>query len=220
MDEQNQNSISQKDIENQKEEISDNFIDFSNTEPEELENDFGFLDFEDFEESSETEKQNMEFLNKTTTEKVSALSWIDEYKIEQEDMDNINDILNDFYNLQDARKELDDYYLEASLQVFDAFAKLFNQTIEFMDMSFVIIKLMESVSEIYKKINEEQKTTLKTFIDNVVDDLNKWTKEVLNEKTALNIHYLDASIYSSVAQLELVFNDLNKQDKTEDLELF
>ncbi len=215
------NSVSKKEEPLQDSEDME-FLDFdeeglsSNEAPQED----GFLDFEDFEESSETEKKNIEMLNKATDKKISAESWINEYDIEQEEMDNINEALDDFYTMLELESELSDNYIDVALKTLDSFYKFFDQTIEFIDMSSVIKKLMDFVSDIYSVIDKEQKSILKTFLDNVVSDLNKWTSEVINEKGALDIHYLDASIYSSIAQLEMVFDNKNKEEKTDEVELF
>jgi len=53
------------------------------------------------------------------------------------------------------------------------------------------------------------------------DDLEKWIKSIFLEKSADNVHYLDASFSNNVLEIESIFNDMELDDEDEDdLEFF
>ncbi len=202
-------------------------VNSNSTKGTETQEDVGeFIDFEDLNDLNDAEKEeqanNIKLLSKKSINKVDAKSWIEEYSIDKEEIDNITEILDDFYSMADAEKSLSENYLTLSLKVLDSFVKFFNQTIEFMELSSVINNMIYLINSAYHEIEPDKKELLKMFIEGIIDDLNKWVNEVLIKQTAVDIHYLDASIYSSMAQIEMLFDAKEEtQDKDEEeLELF
>jgi len=202
-------------------------INSNSTKDTETQEDVGeFIDFEDLNDLNDVEKEeqadNIKLLSKKSIDKVDAKSWIEEYSIDKEEIDDITEILDDFYSMVDAEKSFSENYLTIALKVLDSFVKFFNQTIEFMELSSVINNMIYLINSAYHEIEPDKKELLKMFIEGVIDDLNKWVDEVLIKQTAIDIHYLDASIYSSMAQIEMMFDGEEKtQNKDEEeLELF
>jgi len=42
------------------------------------------------------------------------------------------------------------------------------------------------------------------LFDSIVDDLSKFVKEVLVDQSALDIHYLDASLFANISQIDMM----------------
>ena len=58
------------------------------------------------------------------------------------------------------------------------------------------------------------------FLSNIILDLSTWRKIVFIEQSANDIHYMDSSLFSSILQLELLFNTEQQHEEEDDFELF
>ena len=64
------------------------------------------------------------------------------------------------------------------------------------------------IAEIVKDIKVDFDSDL--FIDfmfSILDDLNSWNENIFHKKIAMDIHYLDDSLISSIAQLRTLFKN-------------
>ena len=78
------------------------------------------------------------------------------------------------------------------------------------------------MSDYIRSLDEAEITqnvkAIETLFDNIVADLEQWRINIFEHKIAVDIHYLDSSIFSSILQLQL--NLSNDTDLSDDLELF
>lgn len=69
----------------------------------------------------------------------------------------------------------------------------------------------------------KRKIKLNVFIKTIIEDTINWRTVVFETRKAKDIHFLDASIFSSIAQLEMIINGNNDSESDDDdlgLELF
>ena len=116
----------------------------------------------------------------------------------------IEEIIGRFYMNKDEKllEELADYFLE--LSEFIKNAGRFNK----------LVFAMIEVSEILRDLKEDYDFELLVdFLFNLMKDLNKWIDSIFISQYAINIHYLDDSLISSIIQIESI---LKNQDIFED----
>ncbi|MGE4294379.1 MAG: protoglobin domain-containing protein [Campylobacterales bacterium] len=108
-------------------------------------------------------------------------------------------------------------------RLFAAYASILNGTYEFRDLGYAL----EALAVILKSapvdsIPADRQRKLRVFLDAIVKDLEQWRMEIFVRKSALDIHYLDASLFSSCAQLETLLLPPKNMPQTdeEELELF
>ena len=66
--------------------------------------------------------------------------------------------------------------------------------------------------------NHANKKKILVILNAIAEDLIGWTEAVLKEKTAVDIHYLDASLFSSIIQFEMMLTPESEEDDS--LEFF
>ena len=57
-------------------------------------------------------------------------------------------------------------------------------------------------------LSEDKKIFLKEFVSNIVEDLIDWSKKVIFEQSAVDIHYLDASINANISQFDMILESI------------
>ena len=55
-------------------------------------------------------------------------------------------------------------------------------------------------------LNEENKVLIYALLEQLVLDLRSWVNNLFVEQTAVDIHYLDAALLASIAQIEMMLN--------------
>ncbi len=101
------------------------------------------------------------------------------------------------------------------------FSSVLNNLHEFKELAFSISSLANLLDK--QKMSELDDTTHKKmilFLENIILDLAGWRRIVFIEQSANDIHYMDSSLFSSILQLELVFNTDTKNEDDDDFELF
>jgi len=92
--------------------------------------------------------------------------------------------------------------------------------IEFQDLSFAIKSLGELLLKLENKDIYGNYKKIEMYLANILLDLSNWRKNIFIEQNAKDIHYLDALIFSTILQFELIFNKNEKIEDESDFELF
>jgi hypothetical protein len=179
-------------------------------------------DFFDFD--SEEVDENINNMHYSDDKKISAVEFMKEDLLDSdfvaeivETLENLDDLLYQFDGI-----EINDEFIKRLIS-FDSFIKVFNFSIEFKDIGYALETLKEKLILLdLSSLNQDQKMILKTFISTIIDDLKNWVEMVVINKTAQDIHYLDASLLANIAQMDIMmdsFKDKNDNNE-EDMEFF
>ena len=89
---------------------------------------------------------------------------------------------------------------------------------EFKDLSYAIrslANLLLSVEE--SKLDEETIKKVVIFLSGIQSDLSDWNRLLFVEQSALDIHYLDSSLFSACLQIELILSsEISEMESEED----
>lgn len=103
-------------------------------------------------------------------------------------------------------------------RLFEVYGATIKSLIEFVDLG----NAMCSLSDFIRSLDEEEiiqnTLAIHTLFENLYEDLVQWRTNIFVTKVAVDIHYLDSSIFSSVLQLQL--NISHDNDLSDDFELF
>lgn len=122
--------------------------------------------------------------------------------------------------VQDHHIAHDENYFNAVNSNFHSYATILEKNAEFKDIGFSLFKLSNFIENNSAILPEHHKLkTALVVLNAIVDDLISWTRSVLQERTAVDIHYLDASLLSSIIQLEMLFAPAVEESEDE-LEFF
>ena len=182
--------------------ISENVALFESNEEE-------FLDFDEeddfFEFDSEEVDDAINSMHLSEDKKVSASDFMQEEFIDEELVDDIKEIIEEIYQLDEENAE----YLNQYMNIVSLFIRFFNSSMEFRELSLGLEKLVKLLRENYDYIKENK--LLIEICKSILEDLVKFTDTVIINQNAIDIHYLDASLLANVAQLELLLNKLKEK---------
>jgi len=132
------------------------------------------------------------------------------------DKDLILDVKDALDLLQDAvafHTTLDEEYIDIFKEAVKKFIYIFELSGEFRDMAKALNSLFEQLNYLESKefdSTDDIKIILKEMLDGIFFDLQKWANEVLNDQSAIDIHYLDASLMANIAQMDIMLQQKGK----------
>lgn len=111
-------------------------------------------------------------------------------------------------------------YRELIAADMEKYARAMRQLVDFNDLAFALEQLGELIRSIAPEAININKFIV--LMDSVRKDLADWRQMIFITREALDIHYLDSSLFSSCLQIQLDFapGDSDGNDGTGDLELF
>lgn len=170
---------------------------------------------------SEAVTQNMAKMHYKDDQKITAIDFCDEGSIDELDIQDILESCGELADVvQDAHLEHDAAYFQNVQDQLDSYASVMEKNHEFRDLGFSLSKLSQLLLDHASTLPEHaNKKKILVILNAIVEDLIMWTDAVLKSKTAVDIHYLDASLFSSIIQFEMLLLP-PPAEKEDDLEFF
>jgi len=172
------------------------------------------------ESSSIIEKSRYADMHYSDDQKISAVEFSKDNQIDNELIDDLSDYENEMNDALYEDESLTSNMVELSSNVLEHYAKLLNQTVEFKDLAYCVesITVVLHTLEV-KSLDFKQSKKLKVYLENIISDLCDWKEKMFISHNTLDIHYLDASMLSSCAQIEMLVNP-PEEDDDDEIELF
>ena len=164
--------------------------------------------------------QDMAKMHYSDDVKISALAFCAEGSIDELDIQDILESCGELADVvQDYNLEYNEAYFLNVKEYLDSYAKVLEKNFEFRDLGYSLSKL-SALLEIHLESlpNHANKKKILVILNAIAEDLIGWTEAVLKEKTAVDIHYLDASLFSSIIQFEMMLTPESEEDDS--LEFF
>ncbi len=153
--------------------------------------------------------------------KISAVDFLAEYDMPAETIDEMIELNRESKQKINERETLDEETMDSMCTFFASYSSLLNGTYEFRDLGFTFSTVSSMIVTNKKSIGEKNGQKIKRMVELVIEDMESWVKNIFIEKSAIDIHYLDASLLSSIAQIEMAISDDGSSGKDmPDLELF
>ncbi len=123
-----------------------------------------------------------------------------------------NELNNNNSNFQNIIINISEIILKYSITI--------KSLVTFEDLAYALNSLSNILNDLIY-INDKKKKKILLLLDGITTDLVSWRNSIFIDKSAIDIHYLDSSLFSSCVQLELELSDSHISDNDEDiLELF
>jgi len=161
-----------------------------------------------FRSTIEDENINREHFVKT--DKISAKEFMqDNYMNDDEFKASIRETIKRFESIDSFTVTLTNDYIKSVLDILNKLLIVFGYGHEFKELR-VALEIFSNKIKKYDvdSLSNKQKILLKEFISNVMEDLIDWNKRVIFEQTAIDIHYLDASINANISQFDMVLESV------------
>jgi hypothetical protein len=167
-------------------------------------------------------EDEMAILKKTHIQKTSALDYTSE----------IGDSISDeILELKDTEIEIASFIdsfeylkskedLDGAMYLLKNYASRINMLVEFGDLAAATRGVADFVLGLSLENIESKEKKLTMYVTNIINDLCEWRENIFDKKSAADIHYLDASLFSSCLQLQFEFSEHAGEDDEDGLELF
>ena len=144
----------------------------------------------------------------------SASSYLEEIEIDSEVYEEFMELENDIDDIQEL-SELDENSRTRLVLFFKGYANVLNTLFEFKDLGYSLSILS---TQLQRANLEENNKILLMLMKGLTTDLLEWKYVVFVEQSAKDIHYMDKSFYSNIAQTEILLDSSKK--KVESIEFF
>lgn len=162
-----------------------------------------FFDDDFFDFDSEDVDSAINKMHYDEKEKISAVEFMQEDLIDDHMIADLDDAIEHYDDYTSHIDNFDDEYLSLVSKCLEEFITILNVSYEFRDLAYALESLVSLIVN-YKVGDKSKDELLKALLDTVIDDLENWKKEVVDEQSAVDIHYLDASLLSNVSQIEIM----------------
>jgi len=141
-------------------------------------------------------------------------------------LEDFDEILENFimtiHNFRNTKDESSINYLKEVIKILFLFVEIVDAIGFFPIISRSIANLTTFLNSLtYDDISTNNRgELLAQILLGLEDDLEKWIKSIFLEKSADNVHYLDASFSNNVLEIESIFNDMELDEDNDDLEFF
>lgn len=153
-------------------------------------------------------------------EKITAIEMFEQNILDEEDVIDILEVASDMEAFIGNVEGLIDSESIAKIEPLVAlYARMFEKTLEFRDIGFSINNLSQFLQTKSEHILTPQNIkSADLVLKSIVEDLLAWTKIVIIDKSAIDIHYVDASLLANITQFEIMFTPKEQMEMVEENE--
>lgn len=153
--------------------------------------------------------------------KISAAAYIEEYGDDPDTAQELEELEQEIRDLFYTEEQLTPPLLERGSKIIAAFVRMLERTMEFKELAYALSSLTTILAGTDpEKLDEKTRKKVYLFLNAIIEDLAGWRQTVYVTRETVDIHYLDASLFSSCAQLEVLIHSMEGPEEEEELELF
>lgn len=157
--------------------------------------------------------------------KIAAHDFLARFDYDVTILDELADMESETLNMLYRMEQLDPKALKQVEKLLLDYAVLLENTYEFKELAFALSNLSEVLARSHDRALEPgTQEKVRLFVDGILADLQGWRSNVFVTRDALDVHYLDASLFSSIAQLDVLLmgsgHAASEAEDDDDLELF
>ena len=147
---------------------------------------------------------------KDTNLYTSAEAYLQEVNFDAELIVELDELESDVLCTLEICQLTDNNLLILSSILFEKYSKILHAMLEFEELSYTLktLKYLLSNTDI-KDMDEETQQNILIYLKAITRDLQSWRKSVFITRDAEDIHYLDKTLLSSIAQLRITLCPTN-----------
>lgn len=161
-----------------------------------------------FDITQEQRDEKVDSMHYSDEEKIDAQTFMAQDSIHEGEIDDLKELMLD---LKDSIEDMHDFeksFVDDFSMLLVKISKFFRQSGEFKDLSYPMDNLYALLERLeLDALSDAHKKLLFEFLKSIYSDLDNWMGEVLIDKRAKDIHYLDASLLANISQIEIMLQD-------------
>jgi len=169
-------------------------------------------------QTSERQEKKTPLPKEETLSCTTAKEYIEEVNVDMSLIDELHELESDTLNAIDADEILCANSLSESSNLFEQYAKVLNTLYEFEELSYTLTILKDLlINTEFDTIDKETNYIIGIYLKAIISDLQSWRMSIFITKEAEDIHYLDKTLLSSIAQLQITLmpTDEGQEDEIE-----
>jgi len=134
----------------------------------------------------------------------SAQLYLQEVNVDMEMIEELSELESDTLDSIDAQEELDQNSLDDSSILFRKYAQVLDSMLEFDELTYTLKLLADLLNEVeFNSLSTETKFMVDIYLKAIISDLQSWRMAIFITMEAEDIHYLDKTLLSSIAQIQM-----------------
>ena len=134
----------------------------------------------------------------------SAELYLQEVNVDMDLVAELDELETDTLDAINAEETLDQNTLDESANLFKQYAKVLNTMYEFEELAYTLTLLSDVLTEVdFNSMTDETKFMVDIYLKAIISDLRSWRMSIFIIMEAEDIHYLDKTLLSSIAQIQM-----------------
>ena len=175
------------------------------------------------EESEDKKKTTVEIKKQVLNTKLETAShtsaelYFQEVDVDMDTIEELDELEGDTLDAISAQETLDQNSLDESSHLFFKYSVALGTMLEFEELAYTLKLLSDLLRESdCNSMSEDTKFMVDIYLKAIISDLKSWRKAIFIKMEAENIHYLDKTLLSSIAQIQMT---LLPQEESQDDEI-
>ena len=169
-----------------------------------------------YKENSREDKANDEHPPATLEKITTAKTYLNEIDLDESLIDELNELEIETNNSVAQYNVLDTSIISEITNLLKQYSKIITSMVEFQELSYAIILLSDLLNKKdLLELDEGTHQNILLYTKSILEDLKNWRKQVFIEQNAKDIHYLDKTLLSSIAQLQILLMPSLQEDTCE-----
>lgn len=149
----------------------------------------------------------------------SAADYALEVEIDRDIQEELNEIEEETLSSLGLTESISQAAKGEVIDLFTQYAKMLERLVEFQELSYALWMLIDLLKEMRVEDMVEESTYVVIYVKAIINDLSAWRNNVFIEQNAEDIHYLDKTLLSSIAQLQILLSP-QESETIDDVEFF
>ncbi len=155
-----------------------------------------------------------------TAQQTSAFDYLMEVDVDYAMMEELSEIEEETLASLDLSEEIGNGTYHNLVVLFHNYLKVLHQLVEFEELTYALAMLIDILEKTsLEEIGEENVGAVMIYIKAIINDLSFWRMSVFVHQNAEDIHYLDKTLISSIAQLQIMLSE-SDSSMNQEIEFF
>ncbi len=173
------------------------------------------------EENKKEHTNTKNILVSNTLQTTSAQDYLLEVDLDMEIIQELDELESDTLDAIDAEKEITQNSLLESANLFEKYAKVLKMLYEFDELSYTLTILKDLLTTTaLETIDKSMLNMISIYLKAIISDLQSWRMGIFITQEVEDIHYLDKTLMSSIAQLKVLLLPKEKCSDEDEIEFF
>jgi len=150
----------------------------------------------------------------------SASAYLQEVELDMEMIDELDELESDTLNAIDSEETINRNSIDEASNLFNQYSNVLNSMYEFEELAYTLTILKDLLlSTEIETLDEETGYMISIYLKAIISDLQSWRMSIFITNEAEDIHYLDKTLLSSIAQLQITLLPQDNKNE-EEIEFF